>query len=392
MEQTVPMRKLLLRIGLRFLLIVVLLVFLSLFLFPLLELFLPFILAFVLATLIAPLVLRLTKKMGTMRSVWSMVFVVLIILALTAILVFAGYYLFSQVRELAGSWNAIVANFTELLNSISLALQNVLPMTGSEVEEYAMTSFQELISTISERISSWVPSMMSRVGSLASGIASFLVSLLFFIVGAYFITADYPHLRQKVSDRIPGIIRPHMRHIRDAMGSAMFGYLKAQLVLSSLVTIITFLALLVWGQEYALLIALLCGIIDLIPFFGSCTILVPWAVVSLFLRDYPKALFLLILALALFLFRKLAEPKVVGNHTGLSPLVSLISIYVGMKLWGVFGMILLPILCMIFIGLYGVGFFDPTIKDFRMLFYRIVESARIEPEEAESFDPTDTSP
>ena len=120
------------------------------------------------------------------------------------------------------------------------------------------------------------------------------------------------------------------------------------------------------------------GIIDFVPFFGSGTVLVPWAAICLLTGNIKKGIFLLILAFILFLFRKLAEPKVVGNQTGLSPLLSLISIYVGMKLGGVAGMILCPIACMIVIGLHGMGFFTPTMNDFRMLFGRIIDAARIE--------------
>jgi predicted PurR-regulated permease PerM len=87
--------------------------------------------------------------------------------------------------------------------------------------------------------------------------------------------------------------------------------------------------------------------------------------------------------MALFLFRKLAEPKVVGNQTGLSPLASLISIYVGMKLGGVLGMILCPILCMIFVGLYGMGFFDPTISDFKQLLHWILHAAQLDTDESQ---------
>jgi predicted PurR-regulated permease PerM len=153
-------------------------------------------------------------------------------------------------------------------------------------------------------------------------------------------------------------------------------------ILSGVVTLIIFLALTIWGQDYAIIIALICGIIDLVPFFGSGTILVPWAVIELFMTSYSKALFLLILALGLFLFRKLAEPKVVGNQTGLSPLLSLITIYVGMKLGGVVGMILMPILCMMIISLYRVGFFDPTLRDLKMLFQRVIQAAKIEDDQA----------
>ena len=119
------------------------------------------------------------------------------------------------------------------------------------------------------------------------------------------------------------------------------------------------------------------------PFFGSGAVLVPWGVICLLIGRFQKGIFLLALAFVLFLFRKLAEPKVVGNQTGLSPLLSLISIYVGMKLGGVAGMILCPIACMIVIGLHGMGFFTPTITDFRLLFRQILDAARLPEEEAE---------
>jgi predicted PurR-regulated permease PerM len=112
-------------------------------------------------------------------------------------------------------------------------------------------------------------------------------------------------------------------------------------------------------------------------------VLAPWAVLCLFWGDYKKALFLVILAMALFLFRKLAEPKIVGNQTGLSPLASLISIYVGMKLGGVLGMILCPIICMILVGLYGMGFFDPTISDFKQLLHWVLHAAQLDAEDSQ---------
>lgn len=378
MESEVPMKKLLLRIVLRFSLIISLLLFIALVLPKLLDLFLPFVLAFFTASLLAPLVRKVSKKMGKVRKLWAMLFILLLILTLTGLLVYAGYYLFSQVSDLVGSWQSIQTSTTELLNSLSAYFANGTSITSTDLEEYLLELIQRLLTWLTEAISSWAPSVVISVGNLATGIANFVISLLFFIVGAYFMTADYPNLRAKLAGHIPNMIRPHVGHIKDAMGTATFGYLKAQVILSSIVTLIIFISLLCWGQSYSLIIAIVCGIIDLIPFFGSGTVLVPWAVVELFLGHYAKTIFLLILALVLFLFRKLAEPKVVGNQTGLSPLLSLISIYVGMKLGGVVGMILAPILCMIIISLYRVGFFTPTIQDFRQLGAHIIGEASLD--------------
>lgn len=379
---SVPTKKLILRISLRLLLIVTVLLCLALLTRPVLNLFFPFLLAFLAATLLAPLVQKFAKRVGGWNF-WSMLFVVLMLLAVTGILVYAGYYLGSQIADLIRSWSSIRKGITDILNQVSQFLSNNVHFTSTDTEEYILGLMQDGLSWLTGKISSWAPTVVVGVSNLASGIASFLISLLFFIVAAYFMTADYPGLRQRLISWVPDIIRPHMRHVKEAAGSAMFGYLRAQLILSGIVTVIVFVALLIYRQPYSLLIAIATGIIDVMPFFGSGAILVPWGVICLLVGNYKKALFLLILAFALFLFRKLAEPKVVGNQTGLSPLLSLISIYVGMKIGGVAGMILCPIACMIVIGLHGMGFFTPTINDFRMLFGRIFEAARLPEEDSE---------
>lgn len=382
---SVPTKKLVLRISLRLVLIVAVLLCLGLIVPPLLNLFLPFLLAFLAATLLAPLVQKFAKRVGGWNF-WSMLFVVLMLLAVTGILVYAGYYLVSQVADLIRSWTSIREGITDMLNQVSQFLSNNVHFTSSDTEEYILGLLQDGLSWLTGKISSWAPTVVVGVSNLASGIVSFLISLLFFIVAAYFMTADYPGLRKRLIAWVPDIIRPHMRHVKEAAGSAMFGYLRAQLILSGIVLVIVFVALLIVRQPYSLLIAIATGIIDIMPFFGSGAILVPWGVICLLVGQFKKALFLLILAFALFLFRKLAEPKVVGNQTGLSPLLSLIAIYVGMKLGGVAGMILCPIACMVVIGLYGMGFFTPTIQDFKMLFGRILEAARLPGEAGDSGD------
>lgn len=380
---SVPTKKLILRISLRLALIVAVLLCLGLIVPPLLNLFLPFLLAFVAATLLAPLVQKFAKRVGGWNF-WSMLFVVLMLLAVTGILVYAGYYLVSQVADLIRSWTSIREGITDMLNQVSQFLSNNVHFTSTDTEEYILGLLQDGLSWLTGKISSWAPTVVVGVSNLASGIVSFLISLLFFIVAAYFMTADYPGLRKRLIAWVPDIIRPHMRHVKEAAGSAMFGYLRAQLILSGIVLVIVFVALLIVRQPYSLLIAIATGIIDIMPFFGSGAILVPWGVICLLVGQFKKALFLLILAFALFLFRKLAEPKVVGNQTGLSPLLSLIAIYVGMKIGGVAGMILCPIACMVVIGLYGMGFFTPTIQDFKMLFGRVLEAARLPGEAGDS--------
>ena len=115
-----------------------------------------------------------------------------------------------------------------------------------------------------------------------------------------------------------------------------------------------------------ILLAVALGILDFIPIVGSGTVMVPWAVADLFLGQYRHAVELMVIWGIIALFRRGAEPKVVGDQTGLSPILSLISIYVGMKIAGVVGMILGPVLCMVVINIGRLGVLDGVLSDLRL--------------------------
>jgi predicted PurR-regulated permease PerM len=94
--------------------------------------------------------------------------------------------------------------------------------------------------------------------------------------------------------------------------------------------------------------------------------MVPWAAADMILGDYRHALGLMAVWGLVALFRRVAEPKILGDQTGLSPLLSLVSVYVGMKLRGVAGMILGPILCLVALNLIRSGVLDRSLADLRL--------------------------
>ena len=105
---------------------------------------------------------------------------------------------------------------------------------------------------------------------------------------------------------------------------------------------------------------------DFIPIIGAGTVMVPWAVIALITGDPGQAVELMVIWGIICLFRRVGEPKFVGTQTGLSPILSLVCIYVGMRIAGVLGMILGPILCLVVIGVGRSGFFDGLAADVRL--------------------------
>jgi predicted PurR-regulated permease PerM len=155
-----------------------------------------------------------------------------------------------------------------------------------------------------------------------------------------------------------------LKQTKHVLSAATGGYFKAQILLSSGVFFLLLMGFLAWRQEYAFLLAFGLAVLDFIPLVGAGVALVPWGVVSVAMGRYGDGIWAATLLSVTAVFRRLAEPKIVGEETGLSPVLSLMSVYVGMNLAGVPGMILGPILTLMMLNLSGLGLFYRLRKDF----------------------------
>lgn len=374
-----------LRLALRLLIVVAVICAIAFLTGPVIYLFGPFIFALVIAWMLNPLIRGLNRRLDTSRRFLSFIVVLLMFLSAGAIIALVVYKLFSELVDLASNWQAIWEGFQPVLEYIEELVDRLSTFLPVDASGFLDTLGETIVSWVETRLSSTADSLVTMAGSLATSVASGAVAVLVFIVAAYFITADYPRIRWKARQFF-GQSNHFIRILRDAAGSALGGYLKAQLILSGAVGLIILVALLIWGQDYSLIIAIITAIIDFVPFFGSGIVLVPWAVVSFISGSTTKAIFLVILSFGLFLFRKLAEPKVVGNHTGLSPLTSLVSIYVGMRVGGVLGMIFVPILVMIVITMYRVGAFQDSVDDLKAVVLDIKGILTVPPSEEKAVE------
>ena len=197
------------------------------------------------------------------------------------------------------------------------------------------------------------------------GVPSFFVSFFFFIMGTYFITADYPAMCERITKGMSVGLCRSLKQVRSTALVAFGGYLKAQVLLSFGVFCILLLGFLVTGQKYSLLLAFGLAVLDFIPLLGAGTAMVPWAVFNLLTHSYSNAISVAVIWGIIALYRRFAEPKIVGDQTGLSPILSLFSIYLGMKLGGVLGMILGPIVVLVVINLCKSGMFAGLWADLR---------------------------
>ena len=218
-----------------------------------------------------------------------------------------------------------------------------------------------------EWLSSAMPNLLNAAVEYttdkARGVPDVVLALIIYIMACYMLTVDYPYLRSQAVQHTHQRLLHFLKQVRDTALAAFGGYLRAEFLLSVVVFFILLVGFFVIGQPYGLLLALVLAVMDFIPIIGAGTVMVPWAVVDLFMGNYFHAVQLMVIWGAIALFRRVGEPKFVGDQTGLSPIASLISIYIGWRLAGVLGMILGPTIALIALNLIRLGIFEGVRLD-----------------------------
>ena len=320
--------------------------FLALFLAAryLLPLFLPFLLGAGLALAAEPVVHFLNSRLHVRRWIATAIgvstafsFLVLIFLVLCA-------FLLRKLRQLAG----ILPELEEVLRSgMDTADQWLTGLAGQVPGELGallgrnVDSFFSGGSALLDRVTGFLlhlaSGILSQVPNGALGFATGMIS-------SFMISAKLPQIRGMLRSKFP---LPQLQPIIAAMKrlkATLGGWLKAQLKLSGvtfcLVTAGFFLLRVPHGPLWALLVAAL----DAFPILGTGTVLVPWSLVSFLQGDRALAFGLLALYAGVTLARSVLEPRFLGKQLGLDPLVTLIALYAGYRLWGFWGMILSPML------------------------------------------------
>ncbi len=340
---------------------------------PLLSLLFPFVLALIVAWCLNPAVRWLQRKLPLNRKAISMALIILVFAVIGGVLFGVGWVAVSQItslfdnrqsllESLMNGLDALWANVSGWLDEIGkfIPLPPELVSSGEGFLELLTRWFQSL------DISGWLTRLMNHAPDLVSNISGFLVALIVFVMASYFITGEYPRYRFQVTDRMPAEVRDFTRSARNICVAAFGGYLKSQLLMSLVVFLILTVGFMIMGNSYGLLIAFGLAVLDFIPIVGSGTVMVPWAVIDLILGHYLSAVQLMLIWGVIALFRQLAGPKVLGDQTGLSPILSLLGIYVGMKAGGVLGMVFGPLILLVIINLGKLGIFRPAMDDVRL--------------------------
>jgi sporulation integral membrane protein YtvI len=189
--------------------------------------------------------------------------------------------------------------------------------------------------------------VLQAVLSVLVALPNALLVAVLALVAAFFLLRDKRVLADVMEWMVPPVIRHRVPSLRQEVLRGTLGFLRAQLFLVGTTAVGTTLGLWLYGSRYAVLLGLLAGLLDLVPFLGPTALLAPWAVVVFLLGQPVAALELLMILAGVALLRQLIEPRLVGGGTGLHPLTALLALYVGIRLFGPIGFVIGPITAVI---------------------------------------------
>ncbi len=309
----------------------------GLFIKFILPLFAPFLFAFLIALLIDRPVGFMVKKLKWKRLVCSLIMLGVVFVVVGGLVFLAGDILINQVKKLANNYQNYIAKLEDVTRNCCEYADGMFKLEeGSSyqtVQEYTKTGVNSVVETV-------VPAIMNNSINVASGLVGFFTVMALVIMGAVFFSKDMEKIRVSTKE---SIFKKEIAFIVERLKEILGTYLKTQFIIMSMTSGICTLGLYLLGNEYAFLLGVLIGIVDAFPVFGTGTVFLPWTIILLFMKEYKQALGIFAIYTVCYYVRQFMEPKLMGNSLGVSPIMMLISLYLGLVLFGISGVITGPI-------------------------------------------------
>lgn len=322
--------------------------------------FSPFVAGWIIALIASPLVRFFEEKIKLKRKIGG----AFVIIAVIALVVLALYIIIAELVEqgmglvsaLPGMLEKTEADFNRIGENINQLLDR-LPGGFHLDLDHNVLPIGAYAGELLERFGS---PTIEAAGNIAKQLPSIFIGVIMALLSSYFFVAERHQLGEWFRKHMPASVLLHYQTIRGSLVKSVGGYLKAQLKIEIWMYLLLLVGLGILRVNYFGLIALVIAFLDFLPFLGTGTVLIPWAVIRILTAEYKTAIGLLIIWGVGQLARQLIQPKIVGDSIGVPPLPTLFLLFIGYKVGGVVGMIVAVPIGLLAYTLYEGGAFDTT--------------------------------
>ena len=325
----------------------------------------PFLIGLVIAFFINPLVNFLEKKTRIPRGIAVLISLLLIfslfagLITLLVVEIVAGAEYLSEV--VPGHINTLI-NYIELVFAAQvIPLYNHLSGLFMNLETGQQDTIHENIQSVGTQvgttIGNFIQAFFEKIPNILAWFPSAATVVIFSLLGTFFISKDWYRLSALGGRFLPDKAMSSGKTVFADLKKALLGFITAQATLVSITTITILIGLLILKVDYAITIALVTGLVDIIPYLGTGAVFVPWIIFEAITGEMHIAIGLGVLYIIVLVQRQLIEPKILSSNIGLDPLATIVSLFIGYKLIGFLGLIVGPVVLVIINTLHRANVF-----------------------------------
>ena len=328
----------------------------------------PFIIAIPVAAMISPLAAWLEHTLHLKRAPAVLIPVLIVCVLLALLIVWFASFGIGQLTGFLNSPHVI----NDLIASMRSVFDRLFAVMASdavapEVVSWMHDSVSRLLSWLTDSLTSLVRSAGLLTVNMAAGVPYTIIYANFLIIGIYFITKDYDRIRAHLPGGRNHAPNSSATRLTNSAIVGLIGYLRMQTTYALLSLAAGTICFELFGFRYAFPIALAAATLEFLPLFGNGTLYIPWSLLSFVLGDTRTGTLVIVLYLLLITIRRVTEPALLANSIGVSPLASLIGMFVGLKAGGILGLVGGPVVMSVLGAVWQGTYLDAAIRDVRII-------------------------
>ncbi len=313
---------------------------------------LPFLIGLLLAYIVRRPASILAKKLNGNKNLISAFLVSLIFITVISVVGVVIFLIVSRLPQIVEMLIGVISDMGGRLSGVSETYEGWISGMPDGVAEV----LRNVPSKTAEAIVNYITGAASSLaGHIASAIPSAFFSIAVTLIASFYIAKDYSAVRYFILSMIPENRKKLFFAVKRLLFVNVFRLFKGYFILMLITFSELVVGFLIIGVHQAWLLAAVIALIDVLPVLGTGTVLIPWSVYLLATGDVLNAVMMLILYILVMLIRNFAEPKIVGQQVGIPPIVSLLILFIGLKIFGFIGMAVSMISLIIVVALYKEG-------------------------------------
>ena len=301
----------------------------------------PFVIAYAVAVMIEKPVNRLARVFKGRKMIASAVIVILFSAVLCVGIGLAAYFGLAEIKSFIKNYEYNMVTFRQTAARICFNMDGWLGLSDGQCLDFICRCMEKFEKTVDN---GGVSQIMTKVVTISvpAVIKTITVtgSVIICFISVVYLAVVIDNVRDWKKENV---FRMEIKAVSDSLYRLIHVYFKIEALILVINSILCIIALLIIKNPYAVVLGILIGIVDMLPVFGTGTVLLPWALFELVNKNVTSAAVLVSAYVVTYFVREIMESKCLGDKTGIPPFVMLMVIFLGSMIYGIMGFILGPV-------------------------------------------------